>query len=205
MNIIAKLNSISVDDIKNIDWEEVKEKLLSRPDIVIIIVCVALSIGSVIFGFSIYQQRSSKYKKQLATLKEKQKAIKQNTKTKKSYKKTTKSFPDKISKDLLGRQLSEFATNNDVLIESFSPGGSKNLGFAIIQNFSLAISVPDDKYDNLILFIKDIENSPYAIRIEGWYGSMQESSGSRRKRIQQTGKKKIIKSKISLQSITLLK
>jgi len=174
---IKDLNQIKVEDLKNVDLSLIKENLLSRPHYIINVVLVVATIAGSIHLYQRNQSETAQIKKEIVKLKDRLSAVKKQKKLEEQHKEFTADFPKIISVDDLGDKLSEFAVLHNVQIVTFSPGGSKNDNFKTINN--VEINIASDDYENIILFIKEIENSSFAVRIQKWSGKMSKGQSRR--------------------------
>jgi Tfp pilus assembly protein PilO len=168
MNIIQKLNSITIEDLKKLDKEQVKEAVTSHPEIVINILLIAITLYATIFIYHSDKKRAKELKQEMIELKEKSKVVKRSHTLRDEYNAFINNFPQRINIDALSNQLSDLAVKNNVQILFFTPGGKTGNDFIETVNIKLRISAYD--YANIIGFIKDIEESPFNVSIERWYG-----------------------------------
>ena len=103
--------------------------------------------------------------------------------------------------DQLIDKISALATNHNIQIQSFSPAEETNGDFWQLSNLSINISCR--KYKEVILFIQEIENLPYAIQIQKWSGKGKEGSSRNLNREDQVDN--VIEANIKIGSITLKK
>lgn len=176
MNIkeaIEKLNSINLEDLKKIDINQFKDLLRRSPVIVLNIVFVLGSCFTALTLFNKAMSDEKKMKASNASYEEKLEAVKKQKKAKEELDQFAANFP----KELVGRQLidkfSELATNRNVHILSFSPAKEKSDQYSILTTVNLSIESND--YKNIILFVKDIENFPFAVRLEKFSAEMRSS------------------------------
>jgi len=172
MDLIKTLNSISVDDIKNIDWGSVKDRLLSKPGLMINIFLIVVTVIIVFTSISKQAITTNDFKSQISGMKLKIDALDKYKIVQKAYKEKTDNIPESISTDQLIETLSDFAIKWNVQILSFSPAKEKSNNFADITNVKINIS--SEEYANILLFMYDIENSPYMIRVGKLSGSYVE-------------------------------
>src|SRR3989338_7759696 len=99
-------------------------------------------------------------------------ALGESKRLQKEYDAFMRDFPQSILTDQLISKLSEFAANRRVQIISFSP--EKERGDEYIKVAKVRIDVITDHYKDLVLFMKDIEDAPYTMRVEKWAGKMKE-------------------------------
>lgn len=176
MNIkeaIEKLNTINLQDLKRIDLNQLKDLLRRSPIFVLNIVFVFGSCFTAITLFNKAKLDEKNTKASNISYEEKLKAVKEQKSIKQKYQRFVNDFP----KELIGRQLidkfSELATNRNVHIISFSPTKEKSDQYTTLTTVNL--SIESDDYKNIILFVKDIESFPFAVRLEKFSAAMQNS------------------------------
>ena len=167
---LKNLSKIDFNELKNIDWETVKEYLLSRPGLIINVSIIAATAVVTLTYCRSQLQSVKALNDEITVLQEKAGVISALDKTQKEYDQFVKQIPQTISADMLIEILSEIALERDVQIVSFSPANEKNSTFASLTN--VKITIKSEKYANTIRFIHDIENSPYSIRIGDWRGAL---------------------------------
>lgn len=185
MDLIKKINSLSVDDIKNIDWESIKDRLLSQPGLLINILIITITAATVMTTFRSQTKTAKTLKSKITEQKEKVEALDRFELTQKKYKEFLKNIPQSISENRLVEMLSEIALKRGVRIVLFSPANKSSNSFVNLTN--VEITVTSKEYAGIIRFINDIENSAYAIRIGGWAGvstSPNQYSRRRSRRLQ---------------------
>ncbi len=168
MNLIQKLNSITIDDIKNLKKEQIKEIILGRPEITINILLIAITLYATIFIYSADKNKAKELKNEAVQLKEKLKVVNKSNKLKEEYATFINNFPENINMDELSNKLSEFAVTHNVQILFFTPGGKAKTDFSETTHIKLRISAKN--YASVIYFMKEIEESNYNISVERWYG-----------------------------------
>ena len=212
MDLIKKLNNISVNDLKNIDVSRSKEWLQSQPGLMINSLLIIITIVVVSSAYSKSRESTKLLQKEYAQLKEKLEILDGFNTAEKQYKSFTKNIPQTIDKDGLITVLSEFAIARNIRILSFSPTKEESSKFANVT--SVEINVASEDYASLILFMHDIESSSYLIRIGKWFGvfvtsdSIEQQRSRRSQRIIQQDvdgvpAKKLIKATIKIESVEL--
>lgn len=176
MNIkeaIEKLNTLNLQDLKKIDLSQLKDLLRRSPIFVLNIVFV---LGTGFTAITLFNKAKLAVKEMTASnvsYEEKLIAVKEQRKMKQELDQFVNDFP----KELIGRQLidkfSELATSRNVHILSFSPTKEKSDQHSILTTVNL--SIESDEYKNIILFVKDIESFPFAVRLEKLSAEMSSS------------------------------
>lgn len=212
MDLIKKLNNISVDDLKNIDFSRSKEWLQSQPGVMINSLLIIITIVIVFSAYSKNRESAKLLQKEYVQLKEKLEVLDGFNTTEKKYKSFTKNLPQTIDKDELITVLSEFAISRKVRILSFSPAREDSNNFVKVTSVELKIASED--YASILLFMHDIESSSYLIRIGKWFGvfvtsdsiEQQRSQRSRRsvqQDVYEASTKRVIKATIKIESVVL--
>lgn len=185
--IIDKLQSVDIKDLKSIDFAQVQTNIKSKPEILIIIVLIVFSLSATIYLYSNFTKKNKEFAEKKKTYQEQLESADQNEIIKQKYDKFVKEFPAKIVVDDLIDKLSVFAITHNIKIISFSPAQEQEGEFS--KTVTININFSAEKYTDLINFMKDIEQAPYAIRIETWQGRLEtnsahSSSGQRSRRVQ---------------------
>ena len=168
MDILKQLNSINVEQLKNINLNQIKDILKQRPDIFINIFLVGVTLFASIRIYTWYQSESSTINSEISLTKEKLQAVEEQKKIRSDYDKFIEGFFEMINIDEMNNKLSEMALNNKVLVISSLPLDTRSNNYFVLTGVKLDVSADD--YDNILGFIKDIEDSHYAIRINRWSG-----------------------------------
>jgi len=171
---IEKLNSIDAKELKNINFSKlreidvatIKQELIERPDLAINLVLICLTLGVAVYSFTSYKNLSKSYAAEIIELKKKLEVLEEKNKNQSIYDQFIKSFPENIPKDLMIGQLSDLATRSNIRIISVSPANSKEDEFMKLTSVNLQVEAKT--YEDLILFMFDIEHSLYSLRIDKW-------------------------------------
>ena len=207
---IIKLQSIDAKDLKNIDFGQVKNNIKSKPDILLIIVLITASLSATIYMYTDYKKKTKEFEEKKITYDDQLNAAKQNEIIKAKYDKFLNEFPDKIIIDQMIEKLSTYAFNYNINIISFSPATKIEDEYSKTESININVNAED--YEELIGFIDEIENAPYAIRIETWsanIGKTAAHTSNRRSRrsadtSQTSDENPIIAATIEIAAITLI-
>lgn len=205
---LKDLNKIDIHDLKNIDWRQAKAQLQSRPGLIINILLIGVTLFVVSSAYQKYARLTKSLGREAAELREKADALEKSRLTQKQYDDFLKSVPEVIPGDRMVETLAGFAVNRGVQILSFSPAKERSDNFIHLTNVEIHIASKD--YANIILFMRDIETSPYSIRIGKWSGSSgapEEFSGRRSRRpirqmVDETVQKEHIEATVEIESVT---
>lgn len=137
-------------------------------------------IGTLIVGVQMIGQQNIKIEtmqRELASLEDKDKVISEYENTKKTVEDYMKSLPQgTVEMDSIINLINEFARNRDIQIQSFSPSGDRrSLDYYDVVYLELNVRTVD--YKDLVLFIQDIEDSTYNLRIENWTVNLRKFEG----------------------------
>lgn len=175
MNFIEKLNSIKVTDLmslaKDISPGQLKDSFSTKPHMLINTVLV---IAAIIFAGKVFIQhlaQVSDFKKQRIQQEEKLSAVKEMENVEAEYNEALKKFPETIEGNKLINYISELALKHKIQMQSFSPGQMEENDYWSVTKVNINVVSAD--YTDIILFIKDLEESGYFIRIAHWSGKLQ--------------------------------
>jgi len=167
---LKKLNEIKIEDLKDVDWAALWENLKKQPDRIIVTVIVTITVVFLLFYFSKRPQKIQALSAEIQTLEEQIKAIEDYEARKEELDTFLNDIPETITADDLRKLLNDFAVKNEVYIDSFSP--ARRTEEDLYETISFEINVSADEYRNAVLFIRDLENAPFGIRIDSWDGTM---------------------------------
>ena len=171
-NWAASLRNININDLRNIDARQIGDMLRQRVDIALNITLVLVTMAATVLMVKGSGKRSEMLTWEIKQLEERGEAVKESERLKSEYAAFLKSFPESILTDQLINKLSEFAADRQVQILSFSP--VKEKGDNYIKVTGVQISVSADNYKNIVLFMKDVEDAPYALQVGQWSATMKE-------------------------------
>ena len=205
---LKDFSPLDLAQLKNIDIHLVKDVLQKRPDILINIILISVTIGAIVFIYDNQQKEIKSLKKKTAEYQEKLKAIKEDEGLKEKLNAFLESFPEQIQTDKLTSKISQMAVAHNIQIGRFSPAQEKETDYITVATLSFNISTED--YKNLTLFIQNIEQSPYSIRIKKWSTSVSAAQDTRRQSRYQPSqqeeamqKRAVINSELEIESIIL--
>lgn len=166
--LIAKLNALDVKDFKKIDYKKFLDVLRQRPgpSISIVLICVTVLICS-----NLYLKRRAElknFKRGSASFTERIKTIGDYVTAKQELTEFIAAIPENIEEGNLVTQLTGFAESRNVTIQSLLPTKKRNESFYDLTGIILEISAKE--YKDIWLFIHDIEESPYILRVDKWEG-----------------------------------
>lgn len=171
-DMLASLRNINIKDLQNIDAQELGDMLRQRVDILLNVVLVLVTIGATIAIVKGYGKRSEMLTWEIKQLADRGAAVKDSQRLKGEYATFLENFPKLIATDQLVNKLSEFAAYRQVQILSFSP--VKEKGDDYLKVAGVQINVSSENYKNIVLFMKDVEDAPYALHVGQWSAKMKE-------------------------------
>lgn len=197
-NIVSKLREINIKDLQNIDARQVAQLLQQRVDVLLNIVLILATTIVLVLVSRGYGKKAQLLTWEAQQIQERLDAIKDSERLQGEYGTFMRSFPKVILTGQLINKLSEFAAYRHVQILSFSPIKEKSDEY--IKVATVQINAAADTYENMILFMKDIEESPYALRVEQWSAKMKEQKS---KEGEVEIRKEIVEAKMDIASLKL--
>ncbi len=170
---LKDLNNIDVAALKNIDWSQVRDYLRIRPDLTVNVLLVLATLITMFASYGSYKSSMTTLKRTAKELDEKMKSFEKLQITQKQHDEFLKNAPEAIKKGSFVETISELAIKRDIQIISFSPVKERNNTFVNLA--SIEVNVTSNNYANLVLFMRDIESSPFAIRVLTWSGKTSSS------------------------------
>ncbi len=154
-----------LETLRNMDLKAVTAQLLTRKDLLAQVVVSAVALCILGFLVKYYLTERQQYSQQNSQLNSK-------TGTIQAYEdnqKTLQKFLDEIPKELedeeqFSSHIADFASRTNVSIISFSPGMKSSGEF--YRTSTAHVSVRASTYKDFLNFIKMLEGSPFALRID---------------------------------------
>ncbi len=190
-----KISDLSKIDLKDIDLKKIQESLLQRPELLINL-GIAFFAGILIFNIvGGRMNEAKKLKGKMAEQKKKVAAIKTHEVTQKEFKELIDHLPAGILEDSLVDHLTDFAGKRNIQIQSFSPANKTQKNY--YTQMTVLLKVAAKNYKDMILFLNDIESSPYNLRIDRWTGTMEAEKDE--------GKEGIIVAQLEINAVNFVK
>ncbi len=173
---INKLREINAKDLQYIVAWQVARVFRHRVDILINIILVFATVIVLVVVSQWYSKISKGLKWEISQMEEQGGVIKDFERLRGEYEGLMSQFPKVILTDslILISKLSEMATFRHVHILSFSPMKEEGKEDEYIKVATVQINAGADNYQDLMLFMKDIEDSPFGLRVEQWSAKMKE-------------------------------
>ncbi len=179
-DVISRLQSVDVKDLKNIDMQQVQDNIRGKPDTIIIVFLIIASIAGSVYMFINFQKTFAELETEVTKYNEQLEVAEQNKVLTKQFEKFMAEFPGKIVIDELTNKISAFAIDRNVNIISFSPAQQQETDYTVVETVN--INVVAKEYHQLVSFIQDIEQAPFAIRIEAWNARLERAGNRGRTR-----------------------
>jgi Tfp pilus assembly protein PilO len=167
---LAELSKLDINDLKNVDYKKLFWDLKDRPDVIVNIVAVLLTLIFILTTFSGRQNEINKLKSDAYQLEEKANTITAYESAKKDLAEIQKNLPPNITDTDFINFVTDLAIKRNIKLTSFLPGKGESSTFYDSLVLSIDFSAKD--YGEMWHILHDIEQSPYAIRVENWSGML---------------------------------
>jgi len=170
---LADLKNI---DIKKIDIAKIRSYLLMRRDILINSAAVLLTVFIMFKIFFGQQEQSQNLKTQMSQMEKKIAVIAKVDQALKELNALVESLPIGIPESALIDKMTDFAEKSNIHIVAFYPLETEENEFYKRNRVSLVISA--DHYKDFLRFVRDVETSPFNLRVDQWSSSLEPHSPS---------------------------
>ena len=168
------IKDLSEYDIKSLDVNRVFKSLLQRRDILANLFIIAITVFLSFKMYGNFKAQTAALQADTGSMIERFQVISEYEATQKSLKKFVALAPKAPTEvNTIIEEISEIASQHNVQIVSFSPNKAQDYDFYTSLNIRLSISA--NSYQSIGLFIRDIEKSPYNLRVENWSAVWQET------------------------------
>ena len=167
---LADLSKLDIKDLQNLDYQKLIMDAGRRPDLAISILTPLIAIFISLNIFSKAQHELKSLAGDVAVMKEKIKLVDHYNTAQGEFQQFFKTVPPKVTENEFVDKITDLAVKRRVQIEAFSP--AKNQSDPLYDLTMIDLNVNTKNYEDMWLFISDIENSGLAIRINSWTGSM---------------------------------
>lgn len=164
---IAKLD---LKDLQKVDYQGFLKDVSKKPDKIIIILAPLLAIFVGFKTFTNTQTERRTRSSSTVLMESKIVLVDEYKKSQEDLNSFLATMPKQITESEFVNKITDFAVKRGVQIESFSP--AKNQRDPLFDLITINININSKKYENIWLFINDIEKSGLNIRINSWSGSM---------------------------------
>ncbi len=179
---LADISKLDLQDLQKLDYQGFLKDLTKQPDLAI---SLAAPLLAIFIGFNMFTKSQTEHgslKSGLLQMQEKIKIVEEYSQAQEGMDKFFSEIPPKVAENEFVDTITDFAVKRGIQIESFSP--AKNQNDPLYDLTIINLSASTKTYENMWLFIHDIENSGLSIRINSWGGNMGQQSqmSSRRNR-----------------------
>lgn len=199
--ISEKLRNIDLKSLREMDADEIKGLILARLDLVINTLLILITLIVVLNAHGGYSKKAEALKWEISQAKGRLEAIEESDRVRKEYAELRSNFPEAILTDQIISKLSEFAASRNVQILSFSPAQEKSDEYIIVA--AVRINISSDRYENIVFFVKDIEDAPYTMRVERFSALMRETSSGDDKEYKEAAVKRSIEAEVEIGSVKI--
>lgn len=178
---LVELSKLDIKDLKKVDYKKLLQDIQKKPELAVGLLIGVAAVAVCLHLFSRAGVEGQSLRAEIKKIEEKIKAIADYNSTQEEFNQFLANLPEKITENTLIEKLTDFAAARNIQIESFSPAKSQSDAFYDLTG--VVIDITAKEYKDVWLFVHDVENSKYAIRIDTWAGSMgPRSQGAMRRR-----------------------
>ncbi|HQO58065.1 MAG TPA: type 4a pilus biogenesis protein PilO [Candidatus Omnitrophota bacterium] len=180
---LKELSKLDIKDLNKIDYGKWGDQLKKNPEQLATAIII---IGAIVFSAHFYINKKMELRRvkiQINELLKKKVAMTEYNDAKKNHDDLLNNLPQGLSADALANALTTMAIHRGVRLESFSP--DKKIDEPLYELTSINLVIISKEYDNIFLFIHDIESSQYNLRIEDFQSTVLDSFVKKRRHPQQ--------------------
>ena len=203
---LKTLQNFDIKNLKNLNISQIKDNIFGQPTIFINILLIGLTIFATIYIYKNNRLQSQKLTQELQEKQKKTALVGEYTGIEKEYTTVLNGFPEFINTDELINKLSQYAVEHNVQIVNYLRTDPKKDEFS--EQAMINLNIAAEAYKDIILFVNDIEKSPYAVRIGRWSAERDirpYTYGARASRDQPMDKEDRIKVNLEIVSIKIKK
>lgn len=169
---LKQLSQIDIETLREIDFHELKNKILERPIILINggIIVGTLIIAIMINGFFAVKHAQLKTDSQM--LSEKLSVAERNLNLKNQIESYKTNFPKLIAPENLMTEVSRLAQKHGIKVLSLTP--QKGVSINYLKTDEIKVYITSKSFKRLLLYIKEIELLPYAVVINSLSSNIQD-------------------------------
>jgi len=171
---LADLSRLELKDLQKIDVKYITETIQKRNDILLSVLAVGITLIVLINKFNQSSLQVKKLQAEITAVEQKISAIKNHDKTKDDLDDFLSQVPEGMSGDEMVNLLTDLAARRNIQILSVSPAQTTTKDLYDATNTSLLISA--SSYEDLWLFIHDIEDTDRSLRINRIDASMEKTT-----------------------------
>lgn len=176
---ISDLANLDVKDLQNIDYSALFKELKKKPDIIIELVCVIITIA---LCFYVYNNKKDEFKilsKTFTDLEQKSVIYDEILKGQETLKNLQAAVPEELSESQIIEIITSTAKKPHIKINSFSP--VVKTSHTVNSMLTLTLEFKMASYENLLEFIYLLEQHP-TLRIDTWHMSTKKPQETNRRR-----------------------
>jgi hypothetical protein len=159
-------------DLKEMDLAKIIQILQEKKILVLNIVVIIIALFFLKSFYEQFKAKENAQQERIARIQNKIGIITDYDKKLKELNNYINSLPKEWLEDKIIMQITDYAVANHVEITSFAPGAKRSEATYDLTKVNLSIVASD--YSYLIKFIRALEASPYALRVDSWTGNMEE-------------------------------
>jgi hypothetical protein len=168
---------LDVRELRNINYLSLFKEYRKRPLIIINMAIIVGTIFLVLYFVNKNQAHTLSAKHEIPLLEEKIRNIQDYQRAQKELQQFLASTKTPLTEDNLMSQLTDFAVKRNIQIESYAP--AKDITNPLYRLTSISVSITAKDYQDLFLFIYDIEKKLPSTRILKIIAGMENNSRSR--------------------------
>ncbi len=177
---LSELSKLDIKDINKLDYNKIWRDLKKAPEQLLTIVVI---LASLLFIAHFCLTKSSELRSvefQIKDLLNKKKAMDEYNGAKKEHDDLLNNLTKGLSEDELANAITTMAIQRGVRLESFSP--ARKVTEELYELTSIHLDISSKQYDSIFLFIHDVENSPFNLRIETLRGNTMDNLTTQRRK-----------------------
>lgn len=172
---ITSLNQIDISkmdikDLQNINYQKLLTDIRKKPDLAISIAVPLIALFICFHLFTKSQADSKALSNKNVQMEEKLKIVTEYLQTDNELKEFIKNQPADLSENQFYNMITDFAAQNNIKVESFTPSQNKTDPIYDLTSINLKANAKD--FSDVGLFIKNIENASANIRVDSWTASL---------------------------------
>src|SRR3989338_572398 len=160
---IKNLAKLDVNKLKEIKVSSIQNLFDEKPNTIIIILLMILTLGCAYKIFESSTKESSRLKSEISKIEERIDALKLFQTSEKKLDQFTEEFPEYLSSDQLIQKIFEIAQLHNVQILKTTQPTEKSDTFKTLTRITVTVS--SDNYNQIVGFINEIEQSTYSVRV----------------------------------------
>jgi len=161
-------------DLKNLDVNKILQLVFAHKVRALSALFVVLGIIGLLMIFDGYRAQAAGHEQDMKLLQEKIDVIGRQKLSRKALKDFFAALPRPLEDEKLIGQISDYAAQNNVAILNYAPGPSKS--GKLYDSSRVRLSVSASKFNDILVFVRTIEHSPYFLKVESFTGGVKDST-----------------------------